>query len=87
MQGGVSTQTRLWVLFDSEGKVVRTGTDTSRPAALTGVLETEYPGINTEFIITSPVTNEQMQEVKTSSGEPLQLFSVWLRKGSPLPQT
>lgn len=87
LQGGVSTQTRLWVLFDSEGKVVRTGTDTSRPAALTGVLETEYPGINTEFIITSPVTNEQMQEVKTSSGEPLQLFSVWLRKGSPLPQT
>ncbi len=87
LQGGVSTQTRLWVLFDSEGNVVRTGTDTSRPAALTGVLETEFPGISAEFIISSPVTNEQMQEVKTSSGEPLQLFSVWLRKESPLPQT
>lgn len=87
LQGGVSTQVRLWVLFDSEGNVVRTGTDSSRPAALTGVLEKEYPGITPEFINASPVMNEQMQEVKTSSGEPLQLFSVWLRKGSPLPQT
>ena len=86
LQGGVSTQTRLWVLFDSEGNVLRTGTDSSRPAALTGVLETEFPGIRAEFINTSPVTNEQMQEVKTSSGEPLQLFSVWLAKDSALPQ-
>lgn len=87
LQGEVSTQTRLWVLFDSEGNVVRTGTDTSGPAALTEVLETRYPGIDTEFIHTSPVTNEEMREVKTASGEPLRLFSVWLRKGSPLPQT
>ena len=86
LQGGVSTQTRLWVLFDSEGNVLRTGTDSSRPAALTGVLETEYPGIQTGFITATPVTNDQMQSVKTLSGEPLQLFSVWLAKGSALPQ-
>lgn len=86
LQGGVSTQTRLWVLFDSEGNVLRTGTDSSRPAALTGVLETEYPGIQTGFITATPVTNDQMQSVKTLSGEPLQLFSVWLAKDSALPR-
>lgn len=87
LQGGVSAQTRLWVLFDNDGKVLRTGTDTSRPAALTEVLETQYPGIRVEYITATPVTDEKMQEIETSSGEPLQLFSMWLKKGSTLPQT
>ena len=87
LQGGVSAQIRLWVLFDSEGNVLSTGTDTSRPAALTEMLETEYPGIRVEYITATPVTDEQMQEVKTSSGEPLQIFSLWLEKGQALPPT
>jgi hypothetical protein len=83
--GVLSDQARLWVLFDNNGNVLRTGTDFSRPTALTEVLEAEYPGIKTQFITDTPVTDMKLQNVKTSSGAPLQLFSVWLEQGSALP--
>ena len=84
-RGVMSDQARLWVLFDSDGNVLRTGTDSSGPAALTGVLEAEYPGIKTQFITATPVTDGHLQNVMTSSGESLELFSVWLQKGSARP--
>jgi hypothetical protein len=86
LKGNVPDQSRLWVLFDSDGNVVRTGQDFSAPAALPRVLEAEIPGIQTQFITSTPVVGTNSQDVKTASGKTLQLFSIWLRKGSPLPQ-
>lgn len=87
IKSGVTDQERLWVLFDSDGHVVRAGKDSSSGVALTHVLEERFPGIETEFITATYVTDQLWQPMNTLSGKPLQLFCIWLKKGSSLPNS
>jgi len=87
IKSGAADQERLWVLFDSDGHVVRAGKDSSSGVALTHVLEERFPGIETEFITATAVTDQRWQPMNTLSGKPLQLFCIWLKKGSSLPHS
>jgi hypothetical protein len=85
LKNGVSPPERLWVLFDSEGRIMKTGKAMSGSEAINRVLEAQFPGIETDSVTVTPLTDHNMQPVSRLDGKPLQLFSVWLKKGSPPP--
>jgi hypothetical protein len=85
MQKGVAAGEGLWVLFDSEGNILRTGREPFEPNTLEQMLESRYRGIDITAITVSPVTRGDAQQVKNASGEDLQLHSLWLDPASPLP--
>ncbi|HEY2782336.1 MAG TPA: M56 family metallopeptidase [Steroidobacteraceae bacterium] len=85
LKQGAAAQARLWVLLDSEGRVLRTGQESAGEPQIDHVLKGRFPGIETESVTVTPVTNANLQPVNDLSGKPLQLNCVWLKKGSPLP--
>jgi beta-lactamase regulating signal transducer with metallopeptidase domain len=85
MQKGVAAGEGLWVLFDPEGNVLRTGREPFEPNTLEQLLESRYRGIDISAITVSPVTRDDAQQVKSAAGEDLQLHSLWLDPASPLP--
>jgi beta-lactamase regulating signal transducer with metallopeptidase domain len=85
MQKGVAAGEGLWVLFDPEGNVLRTGHEPFAPNTLEQMIESRYRGIEISTITVAPVTREDAQHVKNASGEDLQLHSLWLDSSSPLP--
>ena len=84
---GAAVHDAIWILFDREGRVVRTGEEHVDPRTLRKLLEARYPGIQTSEMTVSPVLGQDRRPVKNSTGEPLQLYSVWLAAGSPLPKS
>jgi hypothetical protein len=82
---GVSADEGIWVLFDREGTVLRTGQESFDPRNLTHMLEARYPGIKVSDVTITPVVDANMQPIKSVSGGELQLHSAWLDAGSPLP--
>jgi BlaR1 peptidase M56 len=82
---GVPAGEGIWVLFDHAGTVLRTGQEPFDPANLTRMLESRYPGIKANEMTVTPVVDAAMQPVKTASGGPLQLHSVWLDAASGAP--
>jgi beta-lactamase regulating signal transducer with metallopeptidase domain len=86
LKQGVAAHQRLWVLLDSEGRVLRTGQDASGSSPIDHVLKTRFPGIETQYVTATPVTDQALKLRRILTGEPLQIFCIWLRKGSPLPQ-
>ena len=84
-QRGVSAGEGIWVLFDRDGAVLRTGQESFDPANLTRMLEARYRGIKVSTMTVTPVADASMRPVKSASGGELQLHSVWLDAGSPLP--
>jgi hypothetical protein len=85
MQEGVAADEGLWVLFDAEGNILRTGREPFAPNTLEQMLESRYRGIEISAITVAPDTREDAQHVKNASGEDLQLHSLWLDPNSLLP--
>jgi beta-lactamase regulating signal transducer with metallopeptidase domain len=85
VERGVPAGEGIWVLFDRDGAVLRTGQESFDPDKLTHILESRYPGIKASDMTVTPVVDANMQPVKTASGGELHLHSVWLDVGSPLP--
>jgi beta-lactamase regulating signal transducer with metallopeptidase domain len=84
LEAGVAANQRLWVLFDSEGRVLRTGIDTS--SGTESVLKDRFPGIETQYETATPVTDQTLEPRRDLGGQPLQLLCIWLKKGSPVPR-
>jgi hypothetical protein len=77
----------VWILFDHEGRVLRTGQEPLEPEHLREVLEQRYPGIQTSDMTATPVVGPNGRPIKDAHGHPLQLTCVWLASGSPLPKS
>jgi hypothetical protein len=85
MEHGVAAGEGLWVLFDRNGNILRTGREPLDPQNLDKMLESRYRGIKISTVTATPVTRDDAQHVKNASGEDLQLHSLWLDSDSPLP--
>ena len=85
MQKGVAAGEGLWVLFDAEGNILRTGREPFAPNTLEQMLESRYRGIEISAVTVTPVMRDNAEHVKNASGEDLQLHSFWLDTASPLP--
>jgi hypothetical protein len=52
---GAPLKEGIWILFDQEGRVLRSGQEPFEPDRLREVLEQRYPGIQTSDMTTTPV--------------------------------
>jgi hypothetical protein len=84
---GVPLNEALWILFDHDGRVVRTGEEHFALGSLRSILENRYPGIRTSDITATPVVGPDGQPMKDPHGRSLQLTCVWLASDSPLPKS
>ena len=84
---GVPAGAGLWVLLDREGHVLRNGQEPLAPDQLNRMLESRFPGIRTEGITVTAITDDSGAPVRDLAGNDLQLHSVWLAPGSPPPTT
>jgi hypothetical protein len=75
---GVPPGFGIWILFDHDGKVLRTGEERFESQDLRKVLETRFPNIRTSDITIAHVDGPLRKG--------LQLHCVWLANGSPLPE-
>jgi hypothetical protein len=85
-QSGPPAGQQAWVLLDRAGHVLRSGLEPVDSAKWNRALEARFPGIRTEGITVTPVTNDSGEPVLDSGGKEVQLTSVWLAKGSPPPR-
>jgi len=76
----------LWILFDREGRVLRTGTERIDPTQLRATLEARFPGTRMGDLTVTPVFGRDGRPLETSRREALELTCVWLAEGSPLPE-
>jgi hypothetical protein len=83
---GLPVNAGIWILFDHDGRVLLTGQEPFEPDRLRGTLEQRYPGIETSDITVTAVVDQEGRPVRDVRGHPLQLTSVWLASGSPLPK-
>ena len=82
---GASGNMGIWILFDHDGRVVRSGEEPFEPSELRTLLEERYAGIKTSSMTVAPVLGENGRPIRNSSQQTLQLHCVWLAVGSPLP--
>jgi beta-lactamase regulating signal transducer with metallopeptidase domain len=85
LAGTVDAGMRLWILFDSEGHVLRNGREPRGDEPIGHVLQARFPGIETEYVTSTFITDRTARLIRDRAGEPLGLLCVWLKKGSPLP--
>lgn len=76
----------LWILFDHEGSVLKTGQEPTAAADLFRVLHRRYPAIQVSETVVTTVFGPEGHPIQRSSQEALQLNSFWLAVGSPLPE-
>jgi beta-lactamase regulating signal transducer with metallopeptidase domain len=84
-QSGVPAGQQPWVLLDREGHVLRSGQDGAEGSELKGTLESRFPGIKTQEITVTPITDDSGEPLLDSAHQELQLRSVWLAADSPKP--
>jgi hypothetical protein len=82
---GVPAGQGIWVLFDHDGKVLRSGQERFEAKDLRRMLEARFRGIRTSDMTVTPVIDRQEPLVKPSRNSALQLHCVWLAVGSSLP--
>jgi hypothetical protein len=82
---GTAAGEGIWVLFDRQGAVLRTGQESFDPTKLIPLLESRYPGIKASEMTVTPVVDSNMHPIKILSGGELELYSVWLDVGSSQP--
>jgi len=87
VSGGASLNQGIWILFDHQGRVLRTGQEQFAPGSLSSVLESRYPGIRTADLTATPVVGQDSQRLKDPRGRPLQLTCLWLAADSPPPSS
>jgi hypothetical protein len=73
------------VLLDREGHVLRSGQEPVESSTWNRTLESRFPGIKTQSITVTPLTNDMGEPTVDAAGRELQLHSVWLAPGSPTP--
>ncbi|HET9865360.1 MAG TPA: M56 family metallopeptidase [Steroidobacteraceae bacterium] len=82
---GMSAGEQPWVLLDREGHVLRSGHEPVDSSQWNRTLESRFPGIRTQEITVTPITDDAGEAVRDAEGKELQLHSVWLATGSPPP--
>jgi beta-lactamase regulating signal transducer with metallopeptidase domain len=82
---GVPEGEGLWVLLDHEGHVLRSGQESISQPQWNRTLESRFPGIRTEGVTVTPITDAENKPIQDLGGKNLQLHSVWLAPNSPLP--
>jgi hypothetical protein len=82
---GAPAGERPWVLLDREGHVLRSGLENVDTSTWNRALEARFPGIRTQGITVTPITDDSGEAVRDAGGKDLQLNSVWLAPDSPLP--
>ena len=82
---GIPAGDGLWVLLDHEGHVLRSGQEPIVPPQWNRTIESRFPGIRTEGLTVTPLTDEANNPLQDKSGKNLHLHSVWLAPGSPPP--
>lgn len=85
-KNGVPAGLQPWILLDREGHVLRSGQEKVEPSEWNRALETRFPGIKTQGITVTPITDDAGEPVLDGAGKELQLNSVWLAPGSPAPK-
>lgn len=85
MEHGIAAGEGLWVLLDRDGNVLRTGREPFDTKNLETLLESRYRGIKISAVTVTPVTRDDAQHVKNTSGDDVQLHCLWLDEASPLP--
>jgi hypothetical protein len=84
-KSGVPAGQQPWVLLDRDGHVLRSGQETVKASDWNRTLESRFPGIKTQGITVTPITNDAGEPLFDEAGGELQLHSVWLAAGSPQP--
>lgn len=82
--GSVDSSVRLWILFDSEGHVLRSGREPRSQEPIEHVLQTRFPGIETQFVTNTFIFDRTARLIRDRAGEPVSLTCVWL---APAPVT
>ena len=83
LTGRVDSTVHLWILFDSEGHVLRNGREPRGDEPIEHVLQTRFPGIETQYVTNTFIADRTARLIRDRAGEPLGLLCVWLKKGSP----
>lgn len=84
-RNGVPKGTKLWVLFDRDGRVLRSGQESMAYDKIAPTLEARFAGIKTREVTVTPVVDANSQQVVDAGGHDVQLTSVWLAPDSPKP--
>ena len=82
---GVPAGQGFWVLLDRDGQVVRSGQEPFDTPEWNKSLEARFPAIRTQEVTLTPVTDDAGETLLDSAGKEINLYSVWLAPGSPLP--
>jgi hypothetical protein len=82
---GVSSGEGIWMLFDHEGRVLRTGEEHIELSKLRGMLELRYPGIQTASAASFPVVGRDGQPLKIRQSS-VRVNCAWLAIGSVVPE-
>jgi beta-lactamase regulating signal transducer with metallopeptidase domain len=85
LASSVDAGIRLWILFDSEGHVLRNGREPRGDEPIGHVLQARFPGIETEYVTNTFITDRTARLIRDRAGEPLGLICVWLKRGTRLP--
>jgi beta-lactamase regulating signal transducer with metallopeptidase domain len=85
LKEGVPTRERLWVLLDSEGRILKSGKAPTGTGGIGHALEAQFPGIRSQYVTVTPITDRSLRPMKDLNGKPLQLHSVWLAADSRQP--
>ena len=87
VQNGVPNSVNPWVLIDREGHVLRSGLESIAHDQIRATIEARFPGISTREVTVTPLFDSSNQPVSDGRGREVQLTSVWLAPGSPLPRS
>ncbi len=85
LEEGTPAGQGYWVLVDRGGQVLRSGQETFDTSGWNKALEARFTGIRTQEVTLTPITDAAGEPLKDTAGKDLQLYSVWLAPGSPLP--
>jgi hypothetical protein len=85
LKEGVPSGEGIWMLFDHEGHVLRTGEEHIELSNLRRMLELRYPGIQTASAASFPVVGRDGQPLKIRQSL-VRLHCVWLATGSVVPE-
>jgi len=85
LKEGVPSGEGIWMLFDHEGRVLRTGQEHIELSNLRRMLELRYPGIQTASVASFPIVGRDEQPLEMQQSM-VRLHCVWLAIGSVAPE-
>ena len=85
LKEGVPSGEGIWMLFDHEGRVLRTGEEHIELSKLRGMLELRFPGIQTASAASFPVVGRDGRPLRIRQSS-VRVNCVWLANGSVVPK-